>query len=101
MSTLRSTAVRHRRAVLRAAWFAVGILVAFLVAFAILASGHVTHTTVTHSYRVSCPSVRPECPAIGSHAVRSAAPAASRASGIAGRQFLVDPGSGFAVRARP
>jgi hypothetical protein len=49
MSTLRSTEVRdRRRTVVGAAWFAVGILAAFLVAFAILASGHVTHTTMTH-----------------------------------------------------
>jgi hypothetical protein len=102
MSTLQSTAVRHRRrTVVGAAWFAVGILVAFLVAFAILASGHVTHSTVSHSYRVSCPPVRPDCPAVASHTASSAAPAANRASGITERQFLVDPGSGFAVRARP
>ena len=90
MSTLQRTAVHHRRSVVRAAWFAVGILVAFIVAYAILASGHATRTTMTHSYRVSCPSVRPGCPAVGSHAASSAK-----------RQFLVDPGSGFAVRARP
>ena len=102
MSTVERTAVRHRRrSVVGVAWFAAGILVALLVALAILASGHAAHTTITHSYRVSCPSVRAECPAVGSHVVSSAAPAASPASGSAKREFLVDPGSGFAVRARP
>jgi hypothetical protein len=102
MSTLqRSEGRLRRRRLVGAAWLAVGILVAFLVALAIFASGHVTHTTVTHSYRVSCPLARPDCPATGSPAAPAAASAASRASGTAERHFIVDPGSGFAVPARP
>jgi hypothetical protein len=81
MSTLQSKPVHHRHAtVVGAAWVAVGILAAFLVAFAILAGGHTTHTATTAR---SHPPV--------------AAPATQHR--VVTPRFIVDPGSGFAVPA--
>jgi hypothetical protein len=80
MSTLQSTTTRHRdQGLVRAAGVALGVLIAFAVAVVILASGRTTHNPITHQFQpVSVP-----------------AHAASQAHGNAGRQFLIDPGSGF------
>ena len=81
MSTLQSKALRHRRGtVVGAAWAAVGILAAFLVAFAILAGGHPTHIATTAR----------------SHPSATARAAPHR---VVTPRFFVDSGSGFAVPA--
>jgi hypothetical protein len=82
MSTLQSTATRHRtQSLVRAAWFALGILIAFGVAFVILAAGRTSRHAVTYRFQ---PVIAP-------------AHDASRATDTAGRRLVVDPGSGFAV----
>jgi hypothetical protein len=72
----------HRRKA-RAPAFALGMLVALAVGFAVLAPGLTTHNPIER----------------GSLPVTNTTQAARHAHGSAGQQFLVDPGSGFAVRA--
>lgn len=82
MSTLQSTATRHRtQSLVRGAWFALGILIAFGVAFVILAAGRKSRHAVT----------------VRLQPVTAPAHAASRATDTAAPRPVVDPGSGFAL----
>jgi hypothetical protein len=78
MSTLQSTTSGHRiRGLVRAAGFALGILIAVAVALVFLVFGRTTHNPST--YQLQPVNVR--------------AQSASQAPYNDGRQFLIDPGS--------